>query len=119
MLVTGYWAEPLLDRERTTIFSPTLDSVIDEDDPVRLVDEVLAEVDWSDWEAEHNGHRVNRRFILATLLGPSCMECTAASVVVASWKRLATTGLILFGWSKDVTSTTPHLPRFAPSSANH
>jgi transposase len=31
-------------------FFPTLDAVISKDDPVRLVDEVLAEVDWSDWE---------------------------------------------------------------------
>ena len=72
MLVTGYWAEPLLDRERTTIFSPTLDSVIDEDDPVRLVDEVLAEVDWSDWEAEYNGHRgqppIHPRYIAGAIL---------------------------------------------------
>ena len=56
MLVTGYWAEPFLDRERTRVFSPTLDSMIDKDDPVRLVDEILAEIDWSDWEAEYNGH---------------------------------------------------------------
>ena len=56
MLVTGYWAEPFLDRERTRMFSPTLDSMIDKDDPVRLVDEVLAEIDWSTWEAEYNGH---------------------------------------------------------------
>jgi hypothetical protein len=56
MLVTGYWAEPFLDRERTRVFSPTLDSMIDKDDPVRLVDEILAEINWSDWEAEYNGH---------------------------------------------------------------
>ena len=57
MLVKGYWADPFLDRTRTHVFSPTLDSMIDEDDPVRLVDEVLAEIDWSSWEAEYNGHR--------------------------------------------------------------
>ena len=71
MLVKGYWAEPLLDRERTTIF-PTLDSMIDEDDPVRLVDEVLAEVDWSDWEAMYNGRRgqppIHPRYIAGAIL---------------------------------------------------
>ena len=46
MLVTGYWAEPFMDRKQTRVFSPTLDSMISDDDPVRLVDEVLAEVDW-------------------------------------------------------------------------
>jgi len=72
MLATGYWAEPLLDRERTRVFSPTLDSMIDKDDPVRLVDEVLAEVDWSDWEAEYNGHRgqppIHPRYIAGAIL---------------------------------------------------
>lgn len=53
MLVTGYWAEPLMDRQRTKIFIPTLDAMLDDDDPVRLVDEVLAGVDWTDWEAHY------------------------------------------------------------------
>ena len=72
MLVTGYWSEPFLDRERTRVFSPTLDSVIGKDDPVRLVDEVLAEVDWSDWEAEYNGHQgqppIHPRYIAGAIL---------------------------------------------------
>jgi transposase len=52
MATEGYWADPVIDRERTPFgrFFPTLDAVISKDDPVRLVDEVLAEVDWSDWE---------------------------------------------------------------------
>ena len=72
MLVAGYWAEPFLDRERTRVFSPTLDSMIDADDPVRLVDEILGEVDWSDWEAVYNGHRgqppIHPRYIAAAIL---------------------------------------------------
>ncbi len=72
MLVKGYWAEPLLERERTRIFSPSLDSMIDNGDPVRLVDEVLAEVDWSEWEAEYNGHRgqppIHPRYIAGAIL---------------------------------------------------
>jgi transposase len=39
------------------LFSPTLDSVISEDDPVRLVDEVLAGIDWSSWEGQYDGKR--------------------------------------------------------------
>lgn len=72
MLVTGYWAEPLLDRERTCLFHPTLDATIGDDEPVRLIDEVLAEVDWSDWEAEYNGHRgqppIHPRYIASAIL---------------------------------------------------
>ena len=72
MLVTGYWSEPFLDRTRTRVFSPTLDSMIDEDDPVRLVDEILAEVDWTDWEAEYDGHRgqppIHPRYIAGAIL---------------------------------------------------
>ena len=70
--MTGYWAEPFLDRQRTRLFSPTLDSMIDDDDPVRLVDEVLAAIDWSDWEAEYNGRRgqppIHPRYIAAAIL---------------------------------------------------
>ena len=72
MLVTGYWSEPLLERERTKIFSPTLDSMINSDDPVRLVDEVLAAIDWSDWEAKYNGQRgqppIHPRYIAGAIL---------------------------------------------------
>jgi transposase len=58
MATPEYWAEPPLQRERTPLYVPTLDSMIAEDDPVRLVDEVLAQIDWSAWEMEykHRGH---------------------------------------------------------------
>jgi transposase len=52
-----YWAESPRNREQMALFSPTLDSVISEDDPVRLVDEVLAGIDWSLWEGEYHGKR--------------------------------------------------------------
>lgn len=38
-----------------TLFAPTLESVIGDDDPVRLFDEVLAGSDWSLWEADYHG----------------------------------------------------------------
>jgi transposase len=72
MLVKGYWAEPLMDRQRTKIFVPTLDSMIEDDDPVRLVDEVLSGVDWTDWESHYNGHRgqppIHPRYIAGAML---------------------------------------------------
>jgi transposase len=46
--------------------------MIDKDDPVRLVDEVLTEVDWSNWEAKYNGHRgqppIHPRYIAGAIL---------------------------------------------------
>ena len=57
MATMDYWAESPRDREQMALFFPTLDSVISEDDPVRLVDEVPAGLDWSSWEAEYHGKR--------------------------------------------------------------
>ncbi len=59
MATEDYWADPVIDRERTPLerYFPTLDAVISKDDPVRLVDEVLAEVDWSDWEFHYPRQR--------------------------------------------------------------
>lgn len=72
MLIPGYWSEPLMDRQHTRVFFPTLDSMIDEDDPVRLVDEVLTQLDWSDWEAEYNGHRgqppIHPRYVAGAIM---------------------------------------------------
>jgi transposase len=67
-----YWAEAPLEREKTPLYVPTLDSMISEDDPVRLVDEVLAGVDWSDWEAHYERKRgqppIHPRHIAAAIL---------------------------------------------------
>ena len=55
MASIDYWAETPMAREQISLFAPTLNSMIDEDDPVRLIDEVLASLDWGDWEAEYHG----------------------------------------------------------------
>lgn len=47
------WADTSLKREQIVLFSPTLDSCIGEDHPVRLFDEILAELDWSSWESHY------------------------------------------------------------------
>jgi transposase len=52
MATKDYWADPVMERQRSVFYFRTLDSVIAEDDPVRLFDEVLQAVDWSPWEAE-------------------------------------------------------------------
>jgi transposase len=49
------WARAKLDRRQAVLFSPTLDERIAEDHPVRLVDEILRECDWRDWERHYCG----------------------------------------------------------------
>lgn len=76
MATQDYWADSPFERE-STIFArwfPTLDSFIAPDDPVRLVDEVLAQVDWSLWEIEFPRHQGQppihpRHVAAATLYG--------------------------------------------------
>jgi transposase len=55
MATEDYWADPQFERESTRFsqWFPTLDSLIAPDDPVRLLADVLEEVDWSLWEAEY------------------------------------------------------------------
>ena len=57
MATMDYWAEAPINRKQMVLFAPTLDSMISEDDPVRLVDEVLAGIDWSSWEGEYDRKR--------------------------------------------------------------
>jgi transposase len=72
MATVDYWADAPLDRHATWVFSPSLDSMIGEDDPVRLVDEVLARVDWSEWEAHYERKRgqppIHPRHVAAAIL---------------------------------------------------
>ena len=49
----GKWAEPQIDRQQYTLFSPTLDAMIPADHPVRLFDEILRALDWSAWERSY------------------------------------------------------------------
>lgn len=76
MATIDYWAEAPMNREQISLFSPTLDSVISDDDPVRLFDEVLSEINWNDWEAEYNGRRgqppIHPRYVAAGILYGLC-----------------------------------------------
>lgn len=76
MATTDYWAEAPMCREQIALFAPTLDSTISDDDPVRLFDEVLAGVDWADWEAEYHGARgqpaIHPRHVAAGFLYGLC-----------------------------------------------
>jgi transposase len=57
MATTDYWAPAPLCRDQATLFAPTLEAVIAKDDPVRMVDEVLSAIDWTEWEAGYDGTR--------------------------------------------------------------
>jgi transposase len=71
-----YWAEAPMQRQQMALFAPTLDAMISPDDPVRLVDELLAGLDWSAWEAEYDGKRgqppIHPRIIAAGMLYGLC-----------------------------------------------
>jgi transposase len=51
----AYWAKAPAAREQLVLFATKLDDAIGEDHPVRLLDEMLAAVDWSDWENQYCG----------------------------------------------------------------
>src|ERR1700676_738290 len=45
------WAVAPIDRLQITLFAPTLDETLAADHPVRLFDETLRAIDFSDWES--------------------------------------------------------------------
>lgn len=57
MATADYWAEAVIVREQRTLFSPTLDEMIDQDHEVRLLDEALRLMDWTEWENVYKRER--------------------------------------------------------------
>jgi len=49
------WSRPVIDRDQIPLFAPTLDAFLDENHCVRIVAEILAEMDFSDWERQYDG----------------------------------------------------------------
>jgi transposase len=52
-----HWARAPIERNQTVLFSPALDDVISQDHPVRLLDEILRQRDWSEWVTPCTDHR--------------------------------------------------------------
>ena len=50
-----YWAKPKVVRHQAVLFAPTLDDMISTGHEVRLLDETLRRLDWSEWEAHYSG----------------------------------------------------------------
>lgn len=52
-----YWQDAPMPREQLVLIPTALEELIAPDHPVRLVDEILEQLDWSEWEAAyHGGH---------------------------------------------------------------
>ncbi len=51
----SYWQDAPLPREQLVLFSDTLEERIAHDHPVRILDEILSRMDWTEWEAEYHG----------------------------------------------------------------
>ena len=46
----GYWQKPPMQRNQIVLLPTTLDDRIPDDHPVRMLDEILDRLDWTDWE---------------------------------------------------------------------
>jgi len=115
MATADYWADAPLDRHATRVFSPSLDSMIGDDDPVRLVDEVLTGVDWSEWEAHYERKRgqppIHPRHVAAAILYGMYRG------IRSSRKLEEACCWISFGWWKAGGSTTRRSTSFGRGSA--
>jgi transposase len=67
-----YWAQAPRGRDQIALFSPTLDDMIGEDHPVRLLDEILRACGWGVWESRYHGRRgqppIHPRVLASVLL---------------------------------------------------
>ena len=74
MATQEYWADTPIHNRHSPLYLwfPTLDAIIAPDDPVRLVDEVLRVVDWTDWEIQYPRRKgqppIHPRAIAAAIL---------------------------------------------------
>jgi len=55
---SAYWKKSPVLREQLALFPTSMENALPPDHPVRLLDEVLDSLDWSDWEKEYNGRAV-------------------------------------------------------------
>jgi len=52
---SSYWQEAPMPRSQQVLFAYTLEDRIPEDHPVRILDEILSRMDWSEWESVYHG----------------------------------------------------------------
>ena len=67
-----HWAKAPIERNQIVLFSPTLEDAVSQDHPVRLLDEILRGLDWSEWVTPCTDHRgrppIHPRILAAILL---------------------------------------------------
>jgi len=56
-LKPSYWRDAPLPRQQLVLFPVTIEERIPADHPVRLLDEILNQVDWTEWESAYDGRR--------------------------------------------------------------
>lgn len=52
-----HWAQAPIPREQLLLYSQSLDEVVSERHPIRMLDAILSKMDWRAWEAHYDGHR--------------------------------------------------------------
>ncbi len=55
MGMNTYWATPTTPRHQLVLFSPSLDDAIKADDPLRQLDAIFQDLDWSEYERSYDG----------------------------------------------------------------
>ena len=51
----NYWQDAPMPRDQIVLFAETLEERISQDHPVRLLDEILDQMDWNDFESKYHG----------------------------------------------------------------
>ena len=51
------WAQVPLKREQALLFGQTLDEAVAPEHPIRVLDALLRQLDWQEWEAQYAGRR--------------------------------------------------------------
>jgi len=51
------WAQARAPREQLVLYPQMLDESVSSEHPIRILDALLKELDWTGWEARYNGHR--------------------------------------------------------------
>lgn len=68
----SYFAQPVLSRQQRVLIPTTLDDAVSDDHEVRVLDEILQELDWSDWISEYSQGRgqppIHPRILAGVLL---------------------------------------------------
>ena len=108
-----YWAQPPEPREQAVLFPQRLDKALPKEHVVRILDEMLSQINWGEWEAQYNGrigqppiHPPGRPAYYFT-------ECGQSYEAVAASKKHCACGLIFVGWPRGERSTTRRSASFA------